>query len=182
MRTKDRNFQVRVVYAVTWADADESVRVKSFQAPLTPLPSTPIMSSSIPINTSNQTAPTPQNTPFNRDAPIHSTLAVPPAIPDIAEAVEEVEASQQSAAAAKAQAAGALSGIIKTEAGRNVLTEIVQGRLHDLVGKSSGYIESLPLEQKRTLAALQGIQGKQGDLMKQFRNEIYDLEKKVRLG
>lgn len=134
------------------------------------------MSSNLSINTPNKSAPTPQNTPLTRDAPIHGGLAARPAVPDIAEAAEEVEAEQKSA---NAKAAGALSGVLRTEAGRNVLSEIVQGRLNALVGKSSGYIEKLPVEQKRTLAALQGLQGKHGDLMKQYRNEIWELEKKV---
>lgn len=54
----------------------------------------------------------------------------------------------------------------------------VQGRLADLVGKSSGYIESLPVEVKKSIEALKGVQVKQNELQNQFRRECLELEKK----
>lgn len=54
----------------------------------------------------------------------------------------------------------------------------VQGRLADLVGKSSGYIESLPVDVKKSVEALKGVQVKQNELQNQFRRECLELEKK----
>lgn len=54
----------------------------------------------------------------------------------------------------------------------------VQGRLADLVGKSSGYLEGLPVEVKKSIEALKGVQVKQNELQNQFRRECLELEKK----
>lgn len=56
---------------------------------------------------------------------------------------------------------------------------LVQGRLAGLVGKSSGYIESLPDEVKKSVEALKGVQSKQNELQNQYKRECLELEKKV---
>ncbi|KAI5116844.1 hypothetical protein M0805_006076 [Coniferiporia weirii] len=121
------------------------------------------MSSNLPINTANMAAPTPQNTPLTH-APISSGLARP-GVPDIQEDAAEVDADEVVAA-------------LQSGAAQNMLAGIVQNRLNTLIGKSSGYIESLPVEVKRSLAALQGVQLKQVDLLKEFKREVWELEKK----
>jgi nucleosome assembly protein 1-like 1 len=55
---------------------------------------------------------------------------------------------------------------------------LVQDRLASLLGKSSGYIESLPIEVKLALEGLKGVQVKQNDLHTQFKRECLELEKK----
>lgn len=120
------------------------------------------MSSNVPISGSGITAPTPQNTPLNQ-APIALGLSRP-TVPDITEDNEQ-------------------------EAGENIepdlsgahahLLGLVQGKLAGLIGKSSSYIENLPLEVKLSLEALKGIQGKQDELQAKLKREITELEKKV---
>lgn len=113
--------------------------------------------SSIPINQgSDITAPTPQNTPLSQ-APISATLSRP-TVPDISEDAEPAEES--------ANVHDAVFGL-------------VQGRLAGLLGKSSGYIESLPDGAKKTLEALKGVQVKQNELQNQYKRECLELEKKV---
>jgi hypothetical protein len=56
---------------------------------------------------------------------------------------------------------------------------LVQGRLAGLLGKSSGYIESLPDGAKKTIEALKGVQVKQNELQNQYKRECLELEKKV---
>ena len=56
---------------------------------------------------------------------------------------------------------------------------LVHGKLSGLVGKSSGYIESLPAEVKKNIEALKGVQVKQIELQNQYKRECLELEKKV---
>ena len=56
---------------------------------------------------------------------------------------------------------------------------MVQSRLAGLVGKSSGYIESLPVDVKLNVEALKGIQGQYYELQNQYRLECLALERKV---
>jgi len=107
------------------------------------------------------TAPTPQNTPLNQ-APIALGLSRP-TVPDISEDNEQEDGENITPV---------LSG---THAH---LLGLVQGRLAELIGKSSGYIESLPLEVKYSVEALKGIQTKQDELQAQLKREITELEKK----
>lgn len=58
------------------------------------------------------------------------------------------------------------------------LVSLIQGRLGSLVGKSSGYIESLPTEVKRRVAGLKGIQKEHSKLEAEFQEEVLQLEKK----
>ena len=116
------------------------------------------MSSNVPFNhpSDNIAAPTPQNTPLTH-API--TAGLPrPTVPDITEDAEPAE-----------------DGTAVHEA----MLGLVQGRLAGLLGKSSGYVESLPDGAKKTIEALKGIQVKQNDLQNQYKRECLELEKKA---
>jgi len=55
---------------------------------------------------------------------------------------------------------------------------MIQGRLGTLVGRSSGYIESLPAPVKRRVAGLKGIQKEHSKLEAEFQEEVLQLEKK----
>lgn len=58
------------------------------------------------------------------------------------------------------------------------LVSLIQGRLGSLVGRSSGYIESLPTDVKRRVAGLKGIQKEHSKLEAEFQEEVLQLEKK----
>ncbi|KAJ5812560.1 Nucleosome assembly protein (NAP) [Penicillium riverlandense] len=103
-------------------------------------------------------APTPQNTPAN-NAPI-SSHAQQPGVSSI------TEETLDSAAAASLFA-------------RNpALVSMIQGKLGQLVGRSSGYIESLPPSVRRRVAGLKGVQKEHSKLEAQFQEEVLELEKK----
>jgi hypothetical protein len=122
------------------------------------------MSSNVPINPpqgAGITAPTPQNTPLTNQAPIAGLSR--PTVPDITEEDE-----------------GAATAGDDPSDLQNAMLGLVQGRLAGLVGRSSGYIEKLPLETKRRIEALKGVQVKQTDLQNQYKHECFELEKKVR--
>jgi nucleosome assembly protein 1-like 1 len=53
----------------------------------------------------------------------------------------------------------------------------LQNRLGQMVGRLSGYVESLPTEVKNRLAALQNIQDKNNDIEQEFRKKVIELEK-----
>lgn len=55
---------------------------------------------------------------------------------------------------------------------------MIQGRLSSLVGRSSGYVESLPPQIKRRVAGLKGIQKEHSKLEAEFQEEVLQLEKK----
>ena len=55
---------------------------------------------------------------------------------------------------------------------------MIQGRLGSLVGRSSGYIESLPAPVRRRVAGLKGIQKEHSKLEAEFQEEVLQLEKK----
>ncbi|EJF58511.1 nucleosome assembly protein [Dichomitus squalens] len=117
------------------------------------------MSYNIPINQVDPTAPTPQNTPLQH-APIAQGLSRP-TVPDI---TEDNEGEEEESTGAIQQA----------------MLGLVHGKLSGLVGKSSGYIESLPVEVKKNIEALKGVQVKQVELQNQYKRECLELEKKVR--
>lgn len=117
------------------------------------------MSSTIPINQIDPTAPTPQNTPLTQ-APLAAGLSRP-TVPDISEDNEEEDAPAPG------------------DDLQNAVMGLVQGKLAGLVGKSSGYIESLPVEVKLNVEALKGVQVKQIELQNQYKRECLELEKKV---
>src|SRR6202012_2833736 len=55
---------------------------------------------------------------------------------------------------------------------------MIQGRLGSLVGRSSGYVESLPPSVRRRVAGLKGVQKEHSKLEAQFQEEALELEKK----
>lgn len=55
---------------------------------------------------------------------------------------------------------------------------MIQGKLGSLVGRSSGYIESLPVSVRRRVAGLKGVQKEHAKLEAQFQEEVLELEKK----
>ncbi|KAH8174245.1 nucleosome assembly protein (NAP) domain-containing protein [Sarocladium implicatum] len=103
-------------------------------------------------------APTPQNTPAT-NAPI-SSHAQQPGIPSISE--EDMD--RQAAASIFAQ--------------NPHLVSMIQGRLGSLIGRSSGYIESLPPPVRRRVSGLRGIQTEHSKLEAEFQEEVLQLEKK----
>ncbi|KAL8676575.1 MAG: hypothetical protein Q9186_006924 [Xanthomendoza sp. 1 TL-2023] len=104
------------------------------------------------------TAPTPQNTPAN-NAPI-SSHAQQPGVASI----KEEELDRAAAASIFAQ--------------NPKLVSMIQGKLGSLVGRSSGYIESLPAPVRRRVAGLKGVQKDHSKLEVQFQEEVLELEKK----
>lgn len=101
-------------------------------------------------------APTPQNTPLN-NAPI-SSHAVDPKVSTIDE--ED-----------RAMAVNML-------AANPGLVSMIEGKLGSLVGRSSGYIESLPPVVRRRITGLKGIQKEHSKLEAEFQEEVLQLEKK----
>ncbi|MCJ1476846.1 hypothetical protein MMC13_005515 [Lambiella insularis] len=104
------------------------------------------------------TAPTPQNTPAN-NAPI-SSRAQEPGVASI----KEEDLDRAAAASIFAQ--------------NPKLVSMIQGKLGSLVGKSSGYIESLPAPVRRRVAGLKGVQKAHSKLEGEFQEEVLQLEKK----
>ncbi|SPQ21688.1 8609211b-94ba-4c36-b457-78c84a3ef240 [Thermothielavioides terrestris] len=102
-------------------------------------------------------APTPQNTPANA-API-SSHAQQPGISSIKE--EDLDRAAASIFAKDPR-----------------LVSMIHNRLGSLVGRSSGYIESLPTEVKRRVAGLKGIQKEHSKLEAKFQEEVLQLEKR----
>ena len=58
------------------------------------------------------------------------------------------------------------------------LVSMIQGKLGSLVGRSSGYIESLPPAVRRRVAGLKGVQKEHAKIEGEFQEEILQLEKK----
>lgn len=56
--------------------------------------------------------------------------------------------------------------------------QLVQGRLSGLIGRSSGYVESLPTAVQYRLTALKGVQRDHSALEAEFQREIFELEKR----
>lgn len=114
--------------------------------------------SEIPKKQNLQTAPTPQNTPAN-NAPI-SSHAQQPGVGTI----KEEEFDRAAAASIFAQ--------------NPKLVQMIQGKLGSLVGRSSGYVESLPAPVRRRVAGLKGVQKEHSKLEAEFQEEVLELEKK----
>jgi nucleosome assembly protein 1-like 1 len=55
---------------------------------------------------------------------------------------------------------------------------MIQGKLGSLVGRPSGYIESLPAPVRRRVAGLKGVQKEHSKLEAEFQEEVLQLEKK----
>ena len=58
------------------------------------------------------------------------------------------------------------------------LVSMIQGKLGTLVGRSSGYVESLPAPVRRRVAGLKGVQKEHAKLESEFQEEVLQLEKK----
>jgi nucleosome assembly protein 1-like 1 len=58
------------------------------------------------------------------------------------------------------------------------LVSMMQAKLGSLVGRSSGYIESLPASVRRRVAGLKGVQKEHSKLESEFQEEVLELEKK----
>ena len=58
------------------------------------------------------------------------------------------------------------------------LRSMIQGKLDTLVGRSSGYVESLPASVRRRVAGLKGVQKEHAKLEGDFQEEVLQLEKK----
>ena len=58
------------------------------------------------------------------------------------------------------------------------LVSMIQGKLGSLVGRSSGYVESLPPPVRRRVAGLKGVQKEHSKLEANFQEEVLELEKK----
>ena len=58
------------------------------------------------------------------------------------------------------------------------LVSMIQGRLGSLIGRLSGYIESLPPPVRRRVSGLRGIQSEHSKLEAEFQEEVLQLEKK----
>lgn len=114
--------------------------------------------SEIPKKSNNSTAPTPQNTPAN-NAPI-SSHAQQPGVGTIKE--EELDRTASASIFAH----------------NPKLVQMIQGKLGSLVGRSSGYVESLPTDVRRRVAGLKGIQKDHSKLEAQFQAEVLEVEKK----
>ena len=124
------------------------------------------MSSNVPISAGpGIAAPTPQNTPLNQ-GPIALALSRP-TVPAITENDEEGSDEPMDGAD------DPLSGLQQHMVG------MVQSRLAGLLGKSSGYIESLPVDVKLNVEALKGVQVKYNELQNKYKMECLELERKV---
>ncbi|RKP24813.1 hypothetical protein SYNPS1DRAFT_4467, partial [Syncephalis pseudoplumigaleata] len=118
--------------------------------------------------------PTPNNTPVQA-APIASrVVSEKPSVGGIVEEGEDDEAVEIDMGGAAGL--GGLTGNIF--AGNQRLVSMLQGRLGSLLGKPSGYIESLPAPVRRRINGLKCLQSKHTELEMQFHREILELEKK----
>ncbi|KAF2205803.1 NAP-domain-containing protein [Delitschia confertaspora ATCC 74209] len=127
------------------------------------------------------TAPTPQNTPSNA-API-SSHAQQPGVASIKEGTllpfhklfccTPLTANLNLRTPEEMERAAA--GLF---AANPALVSMMQAKLGSLVGRSSGYIESLPVSVRRRVAGLKGIQKEHSKLEAEFQEEVLQLEKK----
>lgn len=65
-----------------------------------------------------------------------------------------------------------------TEGGATSILDLIQSRLGNLDGGSSGYIESLPKAVKDRVAGVKGIRTKQAAIEAEYHREVLELEKK----
>ncbi|KAK3710582.1 histone chaperone [Vermiconidia calcicola] len=113
-----------------------------------------------PINrkTGPGTAPTPQNTPAS-NAPISSRATAPGVA-----SIKEEDLDRAAAASIFAQ--------------NPKLVSMMQNKLQGLVGRSSGYVESLPAPVRRRVDGLKGVQKEHSKLEAEFQEEVLQLEKR----
>ncbi|KAG8844167.1 hypothetical protein FRB96_003274 [Tulasnella sp. 330] len=130
----------------------------------------PILTSS----TSSFVAPTPQNTPLV-SAPIAGGLSKP-TVPDIEEDLEELDIDDNEDDDGDADDADVQRA--KSAAIQATMLGMVQGKLAGLVGKSSGYIEGLPLPVRRRVEGLKGVHQDYTKLELAYKREVLELDKK----
>lgn len=122
---------------------------------------------------------TPQNTPANA-API-SSRAQQPGLGSVKEGMSSAiephddhaltRSHQEGDASERAAAAAMLAQNPK-------LVSMIQGKLNSLVGTSSGYVEGLPVNVRRRVVGLKGVQKEHAKLEAKFQEEVLELEKK----
>ncbi|KAF9412083.1 hypothetical protein BGZ94_001151 [Podila epigama] len=115
-------------------------------------------SANVDIKKKQQQAPTPQNTPIF-SAPINSSVR--PSVPTVEEDIETIQTPGSSLLA-----------------NNPALMSMLQGRLGNLVGAPSGYVQTLAPDVRRRVKGLKSLQKKHAVLEAQFQNEILALEKK----
>ncbi|KAL4902463.1 hypothetical protein BDW74DRAFT_64492 [Aspergillus multicolor] len=118
-------------------------------------------------------APTPQNTPAN-NAPI-SSHAQQPGVSSIKEGKLFFFKPRDCSNGVESLDHATAASLFARNPG---LVSMIQGKLGSLVGRSSGYIESLPVSVRRRVAGLKGIQKEHAKLEAQFQEEVLELEKK----
>ncbi|KAK9463559.1 uncharacterized protein V1516DRAFT_668099 [Lipomyces oligophaga] len=102
-------------------------------------------------------APTPQNTPASATNSYIASHASEPAVSTI----DEEDKAAVAATLANPQ-----------------LISMIEGRLGGLIGRSSGYIESLPAPVQERVSGLKGLQKDIDSLERDFQKELRELEKK----
>lgn len=102
-------------------------------------------------------APTPQNTPSSV-ANLYLKQQ-PPTVSTINEEDDEKNLSKQLA-------------------NNPAILSMIQGKLGDLVGQKSGYVESMPKSVKKRVFGLKAVQQQQMKLEAEFQKELLELEKK----
>ncbi|KAI9484407.1 hypothetical protein BDB00DRAFT_792884 [Zychaea mexicana] len=133
--------------------------------------------SRLDINSSRKqelSAPTPQNTPIN-PAPITSNYR--PSVSSISEDTESKVDSNKNNHGSNNTAAEA-SNLTGAFTSNPALISMLQGKLGNLVGRRSDYIESLPVNVKRRIHGLQHFQSQHAELEGKFQEEVLALEKK----
>ncbi|WPK27158.1 hypothetical protein PUMCH_004533 [Australozyma saopauloensis] len=100
-------------------------------------------------------APTPQNTPSSV-----ANLYLKQQPPTVSTISEEDE-----------------KNLSKQLANNPALLSMIQGKLGDLVGQQSGYVESLPKSVKKRVSGLKAVQQQQMKLEAEFQKELLELEK-----
>ncbi|EJD50227.1 NAP-domain-containing protein [Auricularia subglabra TFB-10046 SS5] len=120
------------------------------------------MSSNVPISQTSKTAPTPVNTPLTTG--VLSAGLSRPTVPDVTEEdAEEISTDRLDALPAGARA---------------LLSGLVQDKIAGLIGRSSGYIEALPVPVKKNVEALKGVDTKYLEIYKEYKKELLQLEVK----
>lgn len=108
-------------------------------------------------------APTPQNTPASVT---NSYLkSQPPTVSTINEGIEDIGIGEDG------------DKISKQLANNPALLSMIQGKLGTLVGKQSGYVDSLSKPIKKRVFGLKSIQQQQMKLEAEFQKELLNLEK-----
>lgn len=128
----------------------------------------------------DQSSSTPQNTPAN-NAPISSHAQQPgvasikegrPHRPNLVCSADHLNADCRNVEDLDRAAAASIF------AQNPKLVSMIQGKLGTLVGRSSGYVESLPAPVRRRVAGLKGVQKEHAKLEGEFQEEVLQLEKK----